>query len=338
MSDRIEGNDSPDMGISSAQSAILDMLTPSDEDTANDSSERVDESLEGEAFDETEEEYAAEEALDSEDEEVELDDDEQESDEFESDDTVFTVKVNGQEIEVGLDELKAGYSRQSDYTKKSQALSEERRSFEQDRDAVLLERQQYAQLLGALQQQLNGMDEPAPDFDRLYDEDPIEATRLERQWQQRQSAKQQKMQAIQLEQQRVQEANRQYQIQTMQQILQEEVQRLPEVIPEWRDNDVAAKEREELREYLINSGVAEEELQALVRANHIKVLRKAMLYDKGQKRVQRAAKDGRRSKTVRPGSSQAQSKPGSRRQKSARQRLARSGRLDDAANLLESML
>ena len=338
MSDRIDGNDSPDLGISSAQSAILDMLTPSDEDTANDSSERVDESLEGEAFDETEEEYAAEEALDSEDEEVELDDDEQESDEFESDDTVFTVKVNGQEIEVGLDELKAGYSRQSDYTKKSQALSEERRSFEQDRDAVLLERQQYAQLLGALQQQLNGMDEPAPDFDRLYDEDPIEATRLERQWQQRQSAKQQKMQAIQLEQQRVQEANRQYQMQTMQQILQEEVQRLPEVIPEWRNDEVAAREREELREYLINSGVAEEELQALVRANHIKVLRKAMLYDKGQKRVQRAAKDGRRSKTVRPGSSQAQSKPGSRRQKSARQRLARSGRLDDAANLLESML
>lgn len=338
MSDRIDGNESPDLGISSAQSAILDMLTPSNEDTAEDSEERVDESLEGEAFDETEEEYAAEEALDSEDEEVELDDDEQESDEFESDDTVFTVKVNGQEIEVGLDELKAGYSRQSDYTKKSQALSEERRSFEQDRDAVLLERQQYAQLLGALQQQLNGMDEPAPDFDRLYDEDPIEATRLERQWQQRQAAKQQKMQAIQLEQQRVQEANRQYQMQTMQQILQEEVQRLPEVIPEWRNDEVAAREREELREYLINSGVAEEELQALVRANHIKVLRKAMLYDKGQKRVQRAAKDGRRSKVVRPGSSQAQSKPGSRRQKSARQRLARSGRLDDAANLLESML
>lgn len=338
MSDRIDGNESPDLGISSAQSAILDMLTPSNEDTAEDSEERVDESLEGEAFDETEEEYAAEEALDSEDEEVELDDDEQESDEFESDDTVFTVKVNGQEIEVGLDELKAGYSRQSDYTKKSQALSEERRSFEQDRDAVLLERQQYAQLLGALQQQLNGMDEPAPDFDRLYDEDPIEATRLERQWQQRQAAKQQKMQAIQLEQQRVQEANRQYQMQTMQQILQEEVQRLPEVIPEWRNDEVAAREREELREYLINSGVAEEELQALVRANHIKVLRKAMLYDKGQKRVQRAAKDGRRSKVVRPGSSQAQSKPGSRRQKSARQRLARSGRLDDAAHLLESML
>ena len=338
MSDRIEGEESPDLGISSAQSAILDMLSPSEEDTAEDSEERVDEfSEEGEVLDEAAEEYTDEE-LEADEEEIDLDDDEQEPDELETDDQTFTVKVNGEEVEVALDELKAGYSRQSDYTKKSQALSEERKTFEQDRDAVLLERQQYAQLLGALQQQLNGLDEPAPDFDKMYDEDPIEATRLERQWQQRQAAKQQKMQAIQLEQQRVEEANRQYQMQAMQQILAEEVQRLPDVIPEWKNEDVAAKEREELREYLINSGVAEEELQALVRANHIKVLRKAMLYDRGQKRVKRATKDGRRSKVVRPGSSQAQAKPSSRKQKSARQRLARSGRMDDAASLLESML
>ena len=337
MSDTMSNEENPDMGISSAQSAILDMLAPSEEDTAEDSEERVDESYEGEVLDEAAEEYAEEE-LEADEEEIDLDDDEQEPDELETDGETFTVKVNGEEVEVGLDELKAGYSRQSDYTKKSQALSQERSAFEQDRDAVLLERQQYAQLLGALQQQLNYADEPAPDFDKMYDEDPIEATRLERQWQQKQAAKQQKMQAIQLEQQRVDEANRQYQMQAMQQILQEEVQRLPEVIPEWRDEDLASKEREELREYLINSGVAEEELQSLVRANHIKVLRKAMLYDRGQSRVKRATKNGRRSKTVKPGSSQGQTKPGSRRQKSARQRLARSGRIDDAANLLESML
>ena len=209
MSDRIEGNDSPDMGISSAQSAILDMLTPSQEDTAEDSEERVDESLEGEVLDETAEEYSDE--LDAEEDEIDLDYDEQEQDELETGGTIFTVKVNGQEIEVGLDELKAGYSRQSDYTKKSQALSEERKSFEQDRNAVLLERQQYAQLLGALQTQLTAFSEPKPDFDRMYDEDPIEATRMERQWTQRQSERVQKLKAIQLEQQRVAQANQQQQ-------------------------------------------------------------------------------------------------------------------------------
>lgn len=36
------------------------------------------------------------------------------------------VKVDGEEIEVTLDELKAGYSRQSDYTRKTQALAAER--------------------------------------------------------------------------------------------------------------------------------------------------------------------------------------------------------------------
>ena len=58
MSDRIEGEESPDLGISSAQSAILDMLSPSEEDTAEDSEERVDEfSEEGEVLDEAAEDH-----------------------------------------------------------------------------------------------------------------------------------------------------------------------------------------------------------------------------------------------------------------------------------------
>lgn len=341
MADKMENESAPDMGT--AQSAILEMLTSSEEDTVEDSGQRVDESdelLDEEAEGEAEDDFADEdvdEALDAEDDEADLLDEEYEPEEEEQVAETFTVKVNGEEVEVELDELRAGYSRQADYTKKSQALAEERKAFQQDRDAVILERQQYAQLLGALQQQLNVPDEAQPDFDALYEQDPIEATRLERQWTQRQKARQDKLQAIQLEQQRVDQANQQHQMQSMQALLQEEVQRLPEVIPEWKDEKLAATEREELREYLLSAGVAEEELQSLVRANHIKVLRKAMLYDRGQKRVKRAAKKGR-SRSVKPGSSASQVKPSSRKQKNARQRLARSGRIDDAAGLIESML
>lgn len=42
------------------------------------------------------------------------------------DSQVFTVKVDGEEVEVPLDELVAGYSRQADYTKKTQVLAAER--------------------------------------------------------------------------------------------------------------------------------------------------------------------------------------------------------------------
>jgi hypothetical protein len=336
MSDKIYDAENPSSGLFQARDAIEDMLAP-EEDKAEEIEEGVDQSDEGEV--ELEAEYEdSEEELDSEEDDADLDDDEYDPDEEEQAAESFTVKVNGEEVEVQLDELKNGYSRQADYTKKSQALAAERNSFEQDRDAVLLERQQYAQLLSALQIQLNTSDEQAPDFDRLYAEDPIEATRLEREWNKRQFAKQERMQAIQLEQQRVAQANQEYQTQAMQQVLSEEVHRLPEVIPEWRDESTAATEREELRQYLLDNGVAEEELQSLVRANHIKVLRKAMLYDKGQSRIKKAAKKGNRSATVKPGSRQGQVKPRSRKQKSARQRLANSGRLEDAAGLLESLL
>lgn len=338
--DKMNVDIDPDLGISTAQSAILDMMTSSDDDKSNDSDERVDESdveeeieTEGEALEEFADEDA--EALDGDDIDADLDDDEQEPEELVAAET-YTVKVAGEDVEVELDELLNGYSRQSDYTKKSQALAQERTQFQQDRDAVTLERQQYAQLLGALQQQLNMTDEPAPDFDRLYEEDPIEATKLERKWREKTAAKQEKLQAIQLEQQRVEAANQQMFQANMQQMLQEEVGKLPSVIPEWRNDDTANREREELRQYLLDAGVAEEEMQSLVRANHIAVLRKAMLYDKGQTRVKNAKKG--KSKSVRPGAKSAQQRPTSKLQKNARQRLAKSGRIDDAAGLIESML
>jgi len=338
MDDRIDGSEPQDMGASvgSAQQIIADMLAPA-EGKAEQVSETVDESVEGEVFEDAEYEEA-DEALDSDDEDIDLDDDEYEPDEEVESADKFTVKVAGEELEVDLDELKNGYSRQADYTKKAQALAEERKAFTQDRDAVVLERQQYAQLLGALQQQLATDQTQQPDFDRLYEEDPIEAARLERKWTQQQQAKQQKMQAIALEQQRVREANAQEQQQQMRGLIEQEVQRLPEVIPEWKDEKRASKERDELRTYLSEQGVNEEEMNALVRANHIAVLRKAMLYDKGRRRVKSAEKEGRKTRTAKPGSRAGQQPASKRKTKIAYQRLAKSGSRDDAAALLESLL
>lgn len=65
------------------------------------------------------------------DEDDDLEDDEDDSDEEESDDDdedkgdpLFTVKVQGQEFEVPLEELKAGYQRHADYTQKTQQVSD----------------------------------------------------------------------------------------------------------------------------------------------------------------------------------------------------------------------
>ena len=340
MSDKIDTEQTPYMGgtLGDAQAAIAKLMEPAagQAEDSSDVDESLDdggEALEGAEFEESEEEF------DSEDDDADDLDDDYDEDEGEPEQAdTFTVKINGENVKVSLDELQNGYSRQADYTKKSQTLAEERKAFQQDRDAVLLERTQYSQLLGALQQQLTAFDEPAPDFDRMYEEDPIEASRLERQYRQRSEQRAQKMQAIAIEQQRVNDANAQEQTEQMRGLITQEAARLPDVIPEWKDEKVASREREELKSYLLDSGVAEEELGALVRASHIAVLRKAMLFDKGQSRVRKARKAGQQGKTVRSGSRQQQVKPSARKTKAAYQRLKERGTAENAASLIESLL
>ena len=72
-----------------------------------------------------------EEDLEEEEQEDELEEDE-EDEETESNAQTFKVRSDGEDHEVSLDELISGYSRQSSFTKKSQALAEERKGFEEE--------------------------------------------------------------------------------------------------------------------------------------------------------------------------------------------------------------
>lgn len=60
----------------------------------------------------------------------------------------YTVKVDGEEIEVTQDELLRGYMRQKDYTQKTQQLAEQRRQFENYRPQYQPQPQQVPQYSG----------------------------------------------------------------------------------------------------------------------------------------------------------------------------------------------
>ena len=66
---------------------------------------------------------------------------------------VYTVKIDGDEHEVTLDELRNGYQRHADYTRKSQTLAEQRKAYESNLEAVQNERGQYADALKTLSAQ-----------------------------------------------------------------------------------------------------------------------------------------------------------------------------------------
>ena len=127
------------------------------------------------------------------DEDTEFDEDESEEDEIETDDEqeLITLTVNGEELEVSLDELKSGYSRQKDYTKKTQEVSEQRKNLEVKNQEVSKkememseERALYNELLPKMQLMLKNNMKAEPNWEQLIDEDPQEYLRQKQKWEQ----------------------------------------------------------------------------------------------------------------------------------------------------------
>jgi hypothetical protein len=246
---------------------------------------------------------------------------------------VFTVKVDGKEVDVTLEELQKGYSRTQDYTRKTQQIAEVRKQTEAELQAVRAEREQYAQLLGALQAQVQQAAQPQVDWDRLYNEDPIEWVR------QRELARenQEKAVAIQSEQQRLSYLSMQEQAQHRHMLLAQEQESLVAAIPEWKDSKKAQAEKAMLVQFGQKIGFTPDDLKNVVDHRAVVMLRKAALYD------QMMSKRGQIKPVTNNGPRPA--KPGAAGRVSsnteamrAQQRLAKTGRVDDAADAIYKLL
>jgi ribosomal protein L39E len=332
------GNPSTGIGLHEATLAISNLLGP--EEDNQEETEALDQETGQEYESEEVEEYEEyEEAEADEDSDLDEEDTEEEATQELTDDLTVKVKVDGQEMEVTLSELRNGYSRTADYTRKATALAEQRKAFESEAEAIRAERAQYAQMLPILQQQIQQQNAAEPDWDNLYDEDPIEAARLERHWRRTKEEQTQRLVAIQAEQQRLAAEEAKQRTMHTQAVIEAERSRLPEVIPEWKDQATMMKEAQELREWATSNGLTEQDINSLTQAAHIALVRKAMLYDKGARNVAKAKQPVKqKARVVRPGSGNTSAKPGSVDVKRASKRLAQTGRISDAAALLDKLI
>ncbi|CAB5238788.1 hypothetical protein UFOVP751_30 [uncultured Caudovirales phage] len=265
----------------------------------------------------------------SSDEQSESDEDTQEEDKP----STFTIKVDGKEVEVTLDELQKGYSRTQDYTRKTQLVAEMRKQTEAELTAIRAEREQYAQLLGALSEQVKAAAEPQIDWDRLYRDDPIEYVR------QREVMREnrEKAAAIQSEQQRLAEISQQEQMQQLQAHKAKQSQALLEAIPTWKDPAKAKAEKTMLIEFGQKMGFTPQELGNIYDHRVVLALRKAALYDQMQAKrqgIKPVTNNG--PKPAKPGAAGRVSQMSDSVR--AKQRLAKTGRVDDAASAIELML
>ena len=246
---------------------------------------------------------------------------------------VFTVKVDGKEVDVTLEELQKGYSRTQDYTRKTQQIAEVRKQTEAELQEVRAEREQYAQLLGALQAQVQQAAQPNIDWDRLYNEDPIEWVRQREVMRENQE----KAAAIQSEQQRLAQLSQREQLQQREALLAQEQEALVAAIPEWKDAKKAQAEKAMLVQFGQKIGFTPDDLKNVVDHRAVVMLRKAALYD------QMMSKRGQIKPVTNNGPRPA--KPGAAGRVSSnteamrtQQRLAKTGRVDDAANAILQLL
>ena len=246
-----------------------------------------------------------------------------------------TIKVDGKDVEVTLDELKKGYQRQADYTRKTMEVSETRKQAEAEAFKARQEREQYASklneqttLIGALineQAQIN--------WQELLDNDPVEYLKQQHLFQQRQVA----LQNLHQEQQQVFQQQQVEQAYYRQSQVEAQQQELLAKLPDWKDEGKAKAEKTAIKEFLANTGYSAAELESLADHRAVLVARKAMLYDQMISKAQAAAKKvqnvPQRVERSSTGNSQTLDKRGQ-----AYQRFSKSGRVEDAASVFASLL
>ena len=231
----------------------------------------------------------------------------------------FRVKVDNEELDVDLDELIKGYSRTSDYTKKTQNLAEQRKAVESERariDEAAKLRDTYAQRLQVIEQMLT---QPAEDLTALKDQDPIGyavkmAENMEREKQ---------LQAVRAERES----------------LQAKQERLRSAIPDFGDEVKGEVIRKEIKDYAKSVGWTDQELSQVYDHRAVLTLYRAMQYEKLQKSKPAVSKRvAEAPKSLAPGvGSQRLDKDGEAVKKLTKQ-LKQSGRPRDAAALFERFL
>lgn len=205
--------------------------------------------------------------------EVEQDDDGEEQEQ-----PTYLVKAAGEEREVTLNELIKSYQLGTDYTKKSQAVAEERKAVEAERQAVQEAKQMrdtYAQRLEMIEQMLVPQQQEE-NLEYLKETDPIGYSVKVAEMIQRDK----QLAAVQAERHRInqqQEQDRQVQ---MQSVVAEEMQKLSSYIPEFTDPAKGEAIRNDIRAFGKQIGFSDNELAAVYDSRAVLTLYKAMQYDK----------------------------------------------------------
>ena len=197
------------------------------------------------------------------------------------------VTVNGEKIDVDLEELKAGYQKDADYRRKTEEIAIEKRELKSEEDRL---KKQYStkmedlnSLVVTLNAEINN-DMNSKELDKLWDEDPTEAAKIDRRIQKRKNTIQEAQQKL-----------REHQQTQFQEILREEQRKLHLRHPEIADPIKGATVKSNIVSYLSSKGFSNEDVSRIYDSRMFDVIMDGMSFKKAKE-----AKPNLVSKKVKP--------------------------------------
>jgi hypothetical protein len=241
------------------------------------------------------------------------------------------VKVQGQELEVSLDELKAGYSRDSDYRQKTHSLGMEKRDLENQKNSL---RQTYDTRLSELNDLISTANQfveqkqGGQDLAKLYQEDPTEAARLDFQLrQERQHIESLKATAREAQ-------NKQYES-----YLETQKELAATKIPEFSDPNKADSFKLNMRNSLRSYGFNDQEIGSLADHRFLMVAKDAMSFQSQKdKRPIVSKKVANAPKVLKAGVAKSNVSSGREEVRNKIKTLRKTGHIRDAQSAIADMI
>jgi len=257
----------------------------------------------------------------------------------ESEETLYDVTVNGNNQKVNLNELMKGYSRESDYTKKTMDLSNQRKEVESLQDnlkkefeAVKSSRDQYAQQLEILSKNLK--QEENIDWENLYQDNPAEYVRKKAESDKRKET----LQLAQQEQMRIQQEKRSEQEKVYQDYILNERKILAEKLPVYADKNKGAEFTKRLSNFAKESGYSDQEIDMMVDHRAVLLLADAYRYNQLKKTKLSGNKVNKAPRVVTSNASNIREDSDKKQNVDKRMtRLKKSGHIKDAQSVLKEM-
>ena len=248
-----------------------------------------------------------------------------------SEEPTYTVKVDGTEMSVTLNELLRGYQREADYTRKTSELSLEKSKYndlmQQSQSEINNKLSKLTELTTVAQQELQ-QEYSNIDFEKLYDEDPSEAARLEHKMRKR--AENLAM---------IQEETKANQQQEFQKYLQEQQHKVSTLVPEFNDPAKASKLKSDMRVYLSKLGYGDKDINSIYDARQVLLIKDAMSYDALKKsNIKVTKKVASAPKVVKPGTAKNKADANVRNRQDKLNRLKKTGSTKDAAKFFKDFL